>query len=76
MKYYFLASYLPDLSREDQKLKVALADLLDEKSHLAPEDWREIELVLLGGDVFVLERLLAKKSVPQDWPGAKFSVHA
>ncbi len=29
MKYYFLASYLPDLSREDQKLKVTLADLLD-----------------------------------------------
>lgn len=62
MKYYFLVSYLPELTQEDKKLRLRLADLLAEKEQFDPGDWREIELVLLGGDVVILERLLAGKS--------------
>lgn len=63
MKYHFLASYLPELNRDDRKIRVGLADLLGERFHIAPEDWQEIELILLGQDITVLERLLSGKPV-------------
>ena len=59
MKYYYLATYLPELAREDKKLRLRVADLLDESGLLAPEDRREVDLVLLAGDVLMVERLLA-----------------
>jgi len=61
MKYYFLVTYLPEIHRDDRKLKLRFADLLAEREHIAPADWREIELLLLAGDRFLLERLLAGK---------------
>jgi hypothetical protein len=61
MKYYFLVAYLPELHRDDKKLKYRLADLLGEKSHFAPKDWEDAELVLLKGDILQIERLLSGK---------------
>lgn len=61
MKYYFLATYLPELQRDDKKVRVSLAELLGEPQAYAREDWADIELVLLAGDIFVLERLLTGK---------------
>lgn len=63
MKYYFLASYLPDLQLDDIKIRVGLSDLLEERFHIAVQDWQEIELVLLGRDVFIIEKLLSGKTV-------------
>ena len=63
MKYYFLASYLPDIQRDDTKIRVSLSDLLEERFHIPPGDWKEIELILLGRDIFIIERLLSGKSV-------------
>jgi len=62
MKYYFLTGYLPDISYDEAKIRIGLGDLLGEKEHLAPGDAREIELVLLGRDVFNLDRLLSGKA--------------
>ena len=59
MKYYFLASYLPEIHRDDIKIRVSLGDLLEERFHIPEPDWKEIELVLLGRDVLVLEKLLS-----------------
>jgi len=59
MKYYYLATYLPELAREDKKLRLRMADLLGDSGYLAPEDRREVDLVLLAGDVLMVERLLA-----------------
>lgn len=59
MKYYYLATYLPELAREDKKLRLRMADLLGDSGFLAPEDRREVDLVLLAGDVLMVERLLA-----------------
>lgn len=64
MKYYFLASYLPELHRDDIKIRVSLGDLLEERYTIPEEDWNEIALVLLGRDVVIVERLLAGKSAP------------
>lgn len=61
MKYYFLATYLPELQRDDKKVRVNLAELLGEPQAYAEGDWADIELVLLAGDIFVLERLLSGK---------------
>jgi len=63
MKYYFLASYLPEILRDDIKIRVSLGDLLEERFHIPDPDWKEIELVLLGRDVLVLEKLLSGKTV-------------
>ncbi len=63
MKYYFLASYLPEIHRDDIKIRVTLGDLLEERFHIPESDWKEIELVLLGRDIFVLEKLLSGKTV-------------
>jgi hypothetical protein len=63
MKYYFLASYLPEILRDDIKIRVSLGDLLEERFHIPEPDWKEIELVLLGRDVLVLEKLLSGKTV-------------
>ncbi len=59
MKYYFLATYLPEVQREDRKLRYSLGDLLEDRGQMAPQDRREIDLVLLGRDVLLLEQLLA-----------------
>lgn len=64
MKYYFLASYLPEIHRDDIKIRVTLGDLLEERFHIPESDWKEIELVLLGRDILVLEKLLSGKTVP------------
>jgi len=61
MKYYFLVSYLPEIRRDDRKIRLGFGDLLEERNHLVPEDWREVELILLGRDVFLLEGLLKGK---------------
>jgi hypothetical protein len=63
MKYYFLASYLPDIQRDDLKVRFPLGELLGEKFHIPETDWMEIELVLLGRDVLILEKLLLGKTV-------------
>jgi Protein of unknown function (DUF2764) len=63
MKYYFLSSYLPEIHRDDIKIRVTLGELLEERFHIPEQDWKEIELVLLGRDVFIVERLLSGKSV-------------
>jgi len=63
MKYYFLVSYLPELHPDDRKLRVRIADLLDEMDHFSEEDRRQVELVLLAGDVLQIERLLSGKDV-------------
>jgi hypothetical protein len=63
MKYYFLASYLPEIQRDDIKIRFSLGELLEEAFHIPEPDWREIELVLLGRDVLVLEKLLSGKTV-------------
>jgi hypothetical protein len=61
MKYYFLVSYLPELQRDDKKLKYRLADLLAERFHIAQEDRDDVELILLQGDILQIERLLSGK---------------
>lgn len=61
MKYYFLVTYLPDIQRDDKKIKVRFADLLAEKFFIRTEDWREIERLLLARDVLLLEKLLSGK---------------
>lgn len=63
MKYYFLASYLPEILRDDIKIRVSLGDLLEERFHIPEPDWKEIGLVLLAKDVLVLEKLLSGKTV-------------
>lgn len=67
MKYYFLVSYLPEIHRDDKKLRFRASDLLGEKYHFSEEDWAQIELVLLGGDVLQIERLLSGKEVEVDY---------
>ena len=61
MKYYFLVTYLPEIQRDDKKVKLRFADLLAEREYMAPEDWRQVELVLLARDFLLLEKLLAGK---------------
>jgi hypothetical protein len=61
MMYYFLVTYLPEIQRDDRKLKLRFGDILDERDHFSPSDWQEIELLLLTGDIFLLERLLGGK---------------
>ncbi|MEW5722821.1 MAG: DUF2764 family protein [Thermodesulfobacteriota bacterium] len=63
MKYYFLIGFLPELRRDLRQLKFTLADLIGESVNIAPADWREIELVLLYGDVFVVEKLRGGETV-------------
>jgi hypothetical protein len=61
MKYYFLVTYLPEIQRDDKKVRFRFADLLAERENLAPEDWRQIEFVLLARDFLLLEKLLSGK---------------
>ena len=61
MKYYFLVTYLPEIQRDDKKVKLRFADLLAERDYMALEDWRQVELVLLARDFLLLEKLLAGK---------------
>lgn len=63
MKYYFLVSYLPEVHPDDRKIRVRVADLLDEMDQFSEEDRRQIELVLLAGDVLQIEHLLSGKDV-------------
>lgn len=63
MKYYFLASYLPELHRDDIKIRVTLGDLLEERFHIPEQDWKEIEFVLLGRDILIIEKLLSGKTI-------------
>ncbi len=65
MKYYFLAAYLPDLVQDQTRIGVDLAELLQERFAIADRDWAEVELVLLKGDVIILERLLAGRTPPE-----------
>ncbi len=63
MKYYFLVSYIPEINREDKKLRLRVSDLLADKSQFDEKDWQQIELVLLAGDVLQIDRLLSGKDV-------------
>lgn len=63
MKYYFLVTYLPDIHRDDKKIKIRFGDLLDERDNMAPLDWLQVEFLLLARDIFLLERLLSGKDV-------------
>jgi hypothetical protein len=67
MKYYFLVSYLPDLRREDKKIKVRFGDLLAEKDQIAEEDWLQVELILLAADIFLTEKLRSGKNVEVEY---------
>jgi hypothetical protein len=67
MKYYSLVTYLPEIQRDDKKLKLRFADLLAEREYMAPEDRRQIELVLLGHDFLLLEKLLAGKDADVEY---------
>ncbi|MBF0507709.1 MAG: DUF2764 family protein [Deltaproteobacteria bacterium] len=64
MKYYFLVSYLPELSREDKKLKLRLAELLSEMSNFTEKDRRQLELVILARDISLIEKLLTGRDTP------------
>lgn len=66
MKYYFLASYLPEINKDDLKIKFTLSDLMEERFHIQVRDWEDIEKVLLGRDVLILERLLSGKTVSME----------
>lgn len=70
MKYFFLLSWLPELTRDQTKLAVTLPDLAAERFHVDSEDWSEIERVLIRGDIFILEKLLEEKS-----PTVEFSLY-
>jgi len=61
MRYYFLAGYLPELHIDDRKIKFGITELKGEQ-YIPPRDWREIELILMGNDVFMIEKLLSGKS--------------
>jgi len=63
MNYYFLVGYLPELQRDDRKIRVGLTELLGEQYNIASDDWKEIELILLGRDIFIIEKLLSGKTV-------------
>src|SRR3989339_1959424 len=67
MKYYFLVAYLPEIHRDDKKLKIRFADLLSEKNHITEQDWKQVELLLLAGDLLQIERLLRGKSVEVEY---------
>ena len=67
MKYYFLVTYLPEIQRDDKKIKLRFADLLAEREYMAPEDWRQIELVLLARDFLLLEKLLTGKDADVEY---------
>ncbi len=67
MKYYFLVTYLPEIQRDDKRIKLRFADLLAEREYMAPEDWRQIELVLLARDFLLLEKLLAGKDADVEY---------
>jgi hypothetical protein len=64
MKYYFLVAYLPELQRDDRKIKIGLTELISGQYDIPPEHMREIELILLGRDIFMVEKLLSGKAVP------------
>lgn len=61
MKYYFLVSYLPDIQRDDKKLKIRLSELLSEKYLFTEKDLAEIDLLLLQGDLLQIEQILSGK---------------
>ncbi len=63
MKYYFLVTYLPEIKRDDKKIRLGFADLLGERDFIPARDWKEIERLQLGRDIFLLERLLSGKDV-------------
>ena len=67
MKYYFLVSFLPEIHRDDKKIKVRLPELLSERYLFADSDWSEIELLLLAGDILQIERLLSGKDVDVEY---------
>jgi hypothetical protein len=67
MKYYFLVAYLPEIHRDDKKLKLRLSDLLAEKNHITEQDWKQVELLLLSGDLLQIERLLAGKATEVEY---------
>jgi len=58
MKYYFLASYLPEIHRDDTKIRISLGDFLEERFHIPVKDQREMDLVLLGRDIMIIDSLL------------------
>jgi len=63
MKYYFLVGYLPELQRDDRKIRFGLTELLGKDYDIAPKDRKEIDLVLLGRDIFIIEKILSGKTV-------------
>ena len=67
MKYYFLVSFLPDIQRDDRKIKIHLSDLIEEKHLFTDRDWAEIELILLEGDILQIERLWSGKDVELEY---------
>lgn len=63
MKYYFLVAYLPEILFDDTKIRISLSELLEERYHIPETDWKEIELVLLGRDILILDMLLSGKTI-------------
>jgi hypothetical protein len=66
MKYYFLVAFLPELQRDDRKFKIGLTELISGQYDIPPEDMQEIKLILLGRDIFMVEKLLSGKAVKLD----------
>jgi Protein of unknown function (DUF2764) len=61
MKYYFLVTYLPELHRDDKKIRLSFGDILMEREHIAASDWHQVELLLLSRDICLLGQLLDGK---------------
>jgi len=61
MKYYYLVSSFPEVHPDDRKLKFTISDFLEERPGIAPSDWRDVELVLLARDIFLIQTILNGK---------------
>jgi len=72
-EYYYLIAGLPDIVLEQSKAPCTLAELVDElRDNLQPEDFEQVQLLLLDLDNHNLLHLLQKKEA--DWePLARYS---
>lgn len=67
MKYYFLASYLPEIHRDDTKIRISLGDFLEERFHIPLKDQREMDLVLLGRDIMIIDSILKGRDLEVEY---------
>lgn len=67
MKYYFLASYLPEIHLDDSKIRISLGDFLEERFHIPVKDQRDMDLVLLGRDIMIIDSLLKGRDLDVEY---------